>query len=116
MAGAEVFVRLIGEAGCPCSVYRPLRRHTAESETQIEHIADWVAGLAKPVGVLACYDFRGQQVLDAGRAVAFPGARRRGRARRGQRRPAVRALRPALVERDPESLPLATRRPRCWTA
>ncbi len=62
---AEVFVRLIGEASHPCSVYRALRRHTAESETQVEHIADWVAGLAKPVGVLACYDFRGQHVLDA---------------------------------------------------
>ena len=62
---AESFAHLIGEAGHPCSVYRPLRGHAAESERQIEHIADWIATLAKPAGVLACYDFRGREVLDA---------------------------------------------------
>ena len=68
----EFFERLISEAGWPCSVYRPLRRHTAASETQIEHIADWIAGLPKPVGVLAAYDYRGQQVLDACRRRGIP--------------------------------------------
>jgi LacI family transcriptional regulator len=70
----EHFARLIGEAGHTCSVYEPLSRQTADSQLQVEHIAKWVAGLPKPVGVMACYDFRGQQLLDAcrRRGIAVP--------------------------------------------
>lgn len=61
----EHFVRLVRAAGHSCSVYQPLRRQAADSQLQVENIAQWVAGLPKPLGVMACYDFRGQQVLDA---------------------------------------------------
>jgi LacI family transcriptional regulator len=59
------FARLIGEAGYPCEVYRPRPHETADSEAQFKHIADWIAGLPKPAGVFAHYDFRGRQILDA---------------------------------------------------
>ena len=34
-------------------------------------IGSWLASLPKPVGIFACYDLRGQQVLDACRAVGL---------------------------------------------
>jgi LacI family transcriptional regulator len=34
-------------------------------EAEVEGIANWLASLPKPVGVMACYDIRGQQVLEA---------------------------------------------------
>jgi len=59
------FRRLVCDAGHSCSVYPQLRRQAADSQLQFENIAQWVAGLPKPLAVMACYDFRGQQVLDA---------------------------------------------------
>jgi len=59
------FERLAREAGLPCSVYRPRGRAPADSEAEVERIGAWLAGLPRPVGVMACYDFRGRQVLDA---------------------------------------------------
>jgi LacI family transcriptional regulator len=35
---------------------------------QMAHIRRWVQELPKPVGIMACYDIRGQQVLDACRS------------------------------------------------
>lgn len=34
-----------------------------------EHVAEWIKELPKPIGLMACNDMRGQQVLDACRAV-----------------------------------------------
>jgi len=62
----ELFQGLVREAGFPCHVHAghagPER--TAWDEEQ-EEIAAWVAGLPKPVGVMACNDDRGLQVTDA---------------------------------------------------
>ena len=46
-------------------MYRPALPHAADEEWEIEEISSWVAGLPKPIGIFACYDFRGRQVLDA---------------------------------------------------
>ncbi|MEI7729800.1 MAG: DNA-binding transcriptional regulator [Verrucomicrobiota bacterium] len=62
---AEHFARLIREQGHTCAVYAPAKRSRGNAESQVEDIAAWVSGLPKPVGVMACYDLRGQQVLDA---------------------------------------------------
>src|SRR5262249_15168697 len=40
------------------------RRH-ALAEQELTLIADWLAALSKPVGLMACNDDRGQQVLEA---------------------------------------------------
>jgi LacI family transcriptional regulator len=62
---SEHFSRMIRERGCACSIYEPSESSRSNAESQVEDIADWVRRLPKPVGVMACYDLRGQQVLDA---------------------------------------------------
>ncbi len=64
----ENFARIAAEAGVPCHVYQPSKRFPRDHTGQVEDIALWLKALPKPVGVMACYDFRGQQVLDACRA------------------------------------------------
>jgi LacI family transcriptional regulator len=62
----ENFQKVIAEAGFDCSVYRssPLRRGIATWEQDRSDIAAWIQRLPKPVGVMACYDIRGREVLD----------------------------------------------------
>lgn len=36
-----------------------------DEEQQVKAIAAWIAELPKPIGILACYDLRGQQVIEA---------------------------------------------------
>ena len=62
---SEHFARFIKENGCTCSIYQPEASSLPNAERQVEDIAAWVDRLPKPVGVMACYDLRGQQVLDA---------------------------------------------------
>jgi LacI family transcriptional regulator len=59
----EQFGLLIRGAGHPCHVYAPLDR-SSNSDDEVNAIAAWLAGLPKPVAVFACYDNRGQQVLE----------------------------------------------------
>jgi LacI family transcriptional regulator len=76
------FVSMVAEAGLPCHVYiadQPLARgDTAQFEglglKDGGLVANWIKTLARPIGVMACNDMRGQQVLDACRAtgVAVP--------------------------------------------
>jgi LacI family transcriptional regulator len=68
------FARFIKERGCKCSIYQPDAGSLPNAEFQVEDIADWITRLPKPVGVMACYDLRGQQVLDAcrRRSIAVP--------------------------------------------
>jgi len=74
------FAARIAEAGFRCHVFvdpaRPFRATTVEYE---EHgliyeglVADWLKELPKPIGLMACNDIRGQQVLNACRAVGVP--------------------------------------------
>jgi LacI family transcriptional regulator len=69
----RLFLRRVREAGhvchvCPSPRVRP-SAGTAASEQQgvlyEADLADWLRRLPKPVGVLACNDVRGQQVLNA---------------------------------------------------
>ena len=70
----EHFVRRVGERGCACSVYTATRATRRDWEREENELAGWLAGLPKPVGVMACYDIGGRQVLDACRraGVAVP--------------------------------------------
>lgn len=73
------FAKTAGEAGYPCDEYPgaaedlySLRR--GYWELDMDRVADWVAGLDKPVGILACHDFRALQLLAACRVadIAVP--------------------------------------------
>jgi LacI family transcriptional regulator len=62
------FSRLVLAAGCSCSIFRQRRRgqrgHLTMSEEQ-QQLGDWIQALPKPVGIMACNDIRGQQLLEA---------------------------------------------------
>jgi LacI family transcriptional regulator len=63
----EAFAQLAQSAGCPCAVFPARRTSVAMSDWDLEQddIAVWLRELPKPVGVLACFDERGFQVLNA---------------------------------------------------
>lgn len=63
----ESFVRLARDAGFSCDVLElsVTPRHSDEWSLHAEQIAGWVAALPKPVGIMACYDLMGREVLQA---------------------------------------------------
>ncbi len=70
---SEHFVRAVKEAGFDCLTYQP-QRLAADDEQVVSDIGTWLESLPKPIGVMACYDLRGQQILDAcrRRGIAVP--------------------------------------------
>jgi LacI family transcriptional regulator len=65
-----LFEQLVRASGSECHTFEPRpRREPATWEQEQEQIAAWVLRLPKPVGVMACNDDRGQQLLDACRRV-----------------------------------------------
>jgi LacI family transcriptional regulator len=70
---SDLFGQRARAAGHPCHVFEaPGRAEPATWEEEQERIAAWVVRLPKPVGVMACNDDRGQQVLDACRRANVP--------------------------------------------
>lgn len=67
----EHFVARIAAAGFEVAVHTP----EGELAAQGADLRGWLEALPKPVGIMACYDIRGQQVLDACRSsgLAVPG-------------------------------------------
>lgn len=64
----RTFAEAVRNAGYRCSVLSP----GAETvDGMVELIAGWLKTLVKPVGILACIDLRGQQVLSACRLAGF---------------------------------------------
>lgn len=67
------FAARLKAAGHACAVFRP---EVAAGDVAAEgrELARWLQALPKPVGIMACYDIRGQQVLDAcrGAGLAVP--------------------------------------------
>jgi len=70
----EHFHNCIHAAGFECLSYDAGSRKGSGQKEAIDVLTQWVADLPKPVGIMACYDFLGQQVLDACRRldVAVP--------------------------------------------
>lgn len=68
------FEKIIRTEKLPIHIYQPPPGDVVEEEMEVERIGQWVSSLPKPVGIMACYDFRGRQVLDAcrRRSVAVP--------------------------------------------
>lgn len=67
----EHFQKAAAEAGATCSVYKPSPRALADWDTMENEIGQWLLSLARPVGVMACYDIRARHVLDACRRVGL---------------------------------------------
>lgn len=62
----EQFAQCVRQAGRTCEIYKPaggVACHDWEAEQ--DRLAKWILKLPKPIGVLACNDERGLQVLDA---------------------------------------------------
>lgn len=76
---SEAYARLVAEAGFDCHVYQPTNRPRPSGTKELEstgllteaEVARWVEELPKPVGLMACNDIRGQQVLNACREVGI---------------------------------------------
>jgi LacI family transcriptional regulator len=66
---SEHFARAAQTQGLPCLIYKPSRSLSRDDTEHVADIARWLKRLPKPVGVLAAYDYRGQQVLAACRKV-----------------------------------------------
>jgi LacI family transcriptional regulator len=60
------FVEFARRAGCECSVFAAKSRTEKGYSWTRERrrLMNWIERLPKPVGVMACYDFKGQQLLD----------------------------------------------------
>jgi LacI family transcriptional regulator len=73
------FARLVGEGGLRCHRFAPPQRPHRASTLKYEEqglkdgdlVARWLEELPKPVGLMACNDIRGQQVLNACRATGM---------------------------------------------
>jgi LacI family transcriptional regulator len=63
----EHVVKLAGEAGLSCQVFRSRSRFDANYSWNRERnrLKQWLQQLPYPIGIVACYDMKGQQVLDA---------------------------------------------------
>jgi LacI family transcriptional regulator len=59
------FTQLAAARKLPCRTYLPTGKDLSDSDAETEAIAAWLVSLPKPIGIFACYDARGQQVLDA---------------------------------------------------
>ena len=64
MARGEYFSLFIRGSGGTCAVYAA-EKARAGGDAETDGIARWLRRLPKPVAVFACYDARGQRVLDA---------------------------------------------------
>jgi LacI family transcriptional regulator len=65
-AREQRFAEITRERGHACFVYTSPGKHE-DGDAEIDDIARWLVKLPKPAAVFACYDARGQQVLDAAR-------------------------------------------------
>lgn len=69
----EHFAARLKAAGHACAVFQP-EVAAGDVAAEARELARWLKELPKPVGIMACYDIRGQQVLDAcrGAGLAVP--------------------------------------------
>lgn len=65
---ADYFREIVEEAGHSCHIFAALQSNpTPDWEDEQDRMASWIRSLPKPVGVMACNDERGMQLLDAAR-------------------------------------------------
>ena len=64
VARGEYFRLFVRGSGHACATYAPPGPRVS-GDAEVDGIARWLRGLPKPAAVFACYDARGQCVLDA---------------------------------------------------
>ena len=73
----KAFVKCVTDGGFQCSVFpEPGTRNRKDTDTSSrDHLASWIGSLPQPVGMLACYDIKAQNILDVCREmnVKVPG-------------------------------------------
>jgi len=62
------FTRILAENGFDSSVRS---RRISSPETEMKRLGNWLESLPKPLAVLACYDVRGQEVMEACREIGL---------------------------------------------
>ena len=65
------FARYVKGEGFSCSIYQSAKEDFEDWEREKRNLAHWLSALPKPVGVMACYDIRGQQILDVCREIGI---------------------------------------------
>lgn len=62
----QQFERIVHESGCQCHVHESIARTDPSYSWDREKrgLAKWLQRLPRPVGILACYDIKAQQLLD----------------------------------------------------
>jgi LacI family transcriptional regulator len=70
----DAFARVVRQAGFPCRVFSTpeprlsaIRKQEQYGWAHEEHLIEWLRRLPKPVGIMACNDARGHQLLNAAR-------------------------------------------------
>lgn len=64
-------VTALKERGHTCHIFPSTPGDTANWRNEQAKLARWLKSLPKPVGVMTCYDIRGQEVLDVCRAIGL---------------------------------------------
>lgn len=67
----ENFAHALNGANHQCAIFPVARDDFSNWKREQTKLASWLKALPKPVGVMACYDIRAQQVLDVCRAVGL---------------------------------------------
>ena len=71
-ARQEAFRQRAIEAGCRCEVYcQEFGPRTTDWEQERSGMARWLQGLPRPIGVMACHDPMGLQILEACRQIGM---------------------------------------------
>ena len=71
---SEAFASIIRRAGFPCRIFNAfeprlsaIRKQEQYGWSHEQHLIEWLEGLPKPIGIMACNDARGHQLLNAAR-------------------------------------------------
>ena len=68
----EIFCKMVTDAGFQAYVYKePKSRARRQWEVEQNTMAEWLRSLPKPVGIMACNDDRGRQVIEACKIAAL---------------------------------------------
>ena len=65
------FVRRLGDLGHACSIFESRKGDSLDWDLERRRMGEWIERLPKPCGIMACYDIRGQQVLDVCRQLGL---------------------------------------------
>lgn len=60
----DSFAEFLDGRGFGCSRFRSRKEDFLDWESEQRRLGEWIMSLPKPCGVMACYDIRGQQLLD----------------------------------------------------